>query len=234
MNRALLHVLPLALAAFSTVIARADERRAWHYTTGGQSFAFYDAGGQKWSDVRPDDKSYIYDERERSEEYVELQNRTTKLIYRLHADRGYWRRESDSDWTRWASGRWGELPADAVVAPAKAMRQPGDYVMRLAYFVPQDRVPVPRYAEKIRVVMAYAASLYRSDLQEKGFKTDGIRFEMKGKLPVVHLIRGDRPAAFYNVAPQYDQLEQWERVVPEIEKALGNIHENLIMVFTET
>jgi hypothetical protein len=82
--------------------------------------------------------------------------------------------------------------------------------------------------------MAFAASLYRNDLKRKGFKTDGIRFESKDNLPVVHLVRGKREAAFYNCAPTYDDNEQWSRIVPEIDEALGDRHKNLYVVFSET
>lgn len=70
----------------------------------GADTALYLARAREWEDIRPDDKDYVYEERDRTDEYFELQNRTTKLLLRLHAEPGYWRRESDADWTRWVSG----------------------------------------------------------------------------------------------------------------------------------
>jgi hypothetical protein len=45
----------------------------------------------------------------------------------------------------------------------------------------------------------------------------GLRFESKGGEPVVHLIHGKRPAAFYNGAPNYDGGNQWKTGAPNIE-----------------
>ena len=164
-----------AISMAATTVG-ADERLAWHYTTGGKPIVIYQAREGEWEDVRPDDKDYVYDERQRTEEYIELQNRQTKLLIRLHSDRGFWRREPDEKWTRWVSGKWGAAPADVKPTPPAPSQPARDYLVRLAYFVPQDRVPLREYESKIRVVMAYTASLYQNDLRKKGFKTDGVRF----------------------------------------------------------
>ncbi len=104
----------------------------------------------------------------------------------------------------------------------------------LGYFVPSDRQPVANYEQKIRVVMAMVAELYHRDLRAKGYKTEGLRFESNNGQPVVKLIRGAKPASYYNSAPAYEANEQWRRLTPEIRSALGNPQRQVIVVFAET
>lgn len=49
-----------------------------------------------------------------------------------------------------------------------------------------------------------------------------------------NLIHGERPAAYYNASPQYEEVEQWRRIVPEIDAALGDRQKNQFVVFAET
>ena len=210
--------------------AEEDERRAWQYAEKDETVTLVQTKPDEWLAERADGRRIVYDELDRTDEYLELQNRGSKLMLRLHAGRGYWRRPTDSDWTRWVSGRW-VPPPDAP--PAVADPPPG-YRIRLGYFVPSDRAPVDKYAQKIRVVMEVVAELYRTDLREKGYETQGLQFEEKDGLPVVHLIRGRHPASHYNNAPAYDANEQWRRVVPEVDSALGDRRRQVIVVFAET
>jgi hypothetical protein len=106
--------------------------------------------------------------------------------------------------------------------------------IRIGYFVPSDRQPVANYEQKIRVVMGFVAELYRTDLQGKGFKTEGLTFEGSNGQPTVKLIRGHRSATYYNNAPAYEANEQWRRLNPEIRTGLGNPQRQVIIVFAET
>jgi hypothetical protein len=106
--------------------------------------------------------------------------------------------------------------------------------IQLAYFLPQDRKPVPNYEKKVRLIMSIVSDLYLRDLRGKGYATDGIRFETQNAQHVVHLIAGDRPASYYNNAPAYDANEQWRRLLPQIRSQLGDPQRHVFVVFTET
>jgi hypothetical protein len=106
--------------------------------------------------------------------------------------------------------------------------------VRLVYFVPTDREPTPQWKEKIGVVAAFVADLYRRDLQAHGCRTRGLDFEFDAGALAVHLVRGKEAAAHYTGDPQFDGMQQWRTVVPEVEKALGPASRNLYVVFAET
>jgi hypothetical protein len=84
------------------------------------------------------------------------------------------------------------------------------------------------------MVMAVVAELYQKDLQGKGFKTAGLRFESKNNVPIVHLVSGEREARYYNDAPAYQADEQWRRLLPEIRAKAGNPQRQVLVVFAET
>jgi hypothetical protein len=106
--------------------------------------------------------------------------------------------------------------------------------IRLAYFVPSDRQPTARYEQKICSVMAVVAEVYQADLRAKNFATDGLQFEMEKDQPKIQLVRGDKPASFYNNAPAYNADEQWKRLQAEIRSKIGNPQEQILVVFVET
>lgn len=208
----------------------AASRKGWHYVESGEPVTIYHVKDKQWQADRRDGRRIVYDELERTPEYVELRNRSSGLHLRLHADRGYWRRETDEKWTRWVSGAW----VDGAEMKPSASRPPREHCVRLAYFLPSDRQPAAHYEQKIRVLMSFITALYGDDLRAKGYRTAGITLELADGQPVVHLIRGQKPAAYYNVAPDYDTAEQWRRLVPEIDACLGGRHRQLAVVLAET
>jgi hypothetical protein len=227
-----LAVVLLFLVAGSTALAQ-EARDAWHYRADGQNLVLYHVGNGDWCDVREDDQSYLYDEIERTDEFIELRNRVTSRRFRLEAKSGYWKEESATEWKLWAYGRWGEIPAGAGPdGPFRKSYQ--DYVIKLAYFLPADREPVAHYEDKIRVVISYSAETIENALRAKGIRDHGVRFETKDGLPVVHVVRGQHPTAYYNNAPDYQDVEQVERIKPEVAVALGHIWKHNVVVFSET
>jgi hypothetical protein len=121
--------------------------------------------------------------------------------------------------------------AGGVGAGAAPRAGAGDYRIRLAYFVPRDRQPVANYQQKVRVVTAIVADLYRQDLRSKGYETPGLQFEAGSE---VKLVRGAQPAAYYNGAPNYNPNQQWRRLQPEIRAGVGDSRRQVMVVFTET
>jgi hypothetical protein len=206
----------------------ADDRSAWRYVDKDLTVVIRRVEGKTWIAERSDGKRPNYQEIERTDEFLVLQNKDTKLFVRLGADRASWRRPNDADWTPWVKGEW-ILDASVVKKPASSKVRR----IRLAYFVPKDRKPTSDYERKIRVVMAIVAELYESDLSKKGYKTPGLQFELEGGKPAVRLVKGDREARHYNNAPAYDADEQWRRLLPEIRAKVGDTRRHVIVVFAE-
>jgi hypothetical protein len=106
-----------------------------------------------------------------------------------------------------------------------------DHRIRLAYFVPNDRKPAANYQQKIRSVMAVVGEVYLADLRSKNYTGEGLRFEMEKDQAKVLLVRGEKPASYYNNAPAYNADEQWKRLQPEIKSKIGDPREQVVVVF---
>ncbi len=224
-------LLPAAMAVAQQTI---QQRVAWKYlgTKDQQVQIFRHKKEVQWALERSDGTVTGFTELSRDDDQIIVQNNDTKLIIRLTAGRGYWRRPADAvdDWKTWVKGEW--IDPASLPRPVSASRQ---YVVKVAYFVPQDRQPQRDYDRKIRVVMQYVAQLYRSDLQQKRLPSDGFQLELEeDNQRRVHLVRGERAAGYYNNAPAYDANEQWRRVVPEIRNYFADADRQVIVVFTET
>ncbi len=109
-----------------------------------------------------------------------------------------------------------------------------DSQIRVAYFVPADRQPTSNYEKKIKVLLQFVSDLYKTDLISKGYTTEGLKFQLIGNDPVVHLLRGKSEAAVYNGAPNYDSLIQWSKIIEEIPVEVGTPQSNVIIIFAET
>jgi hypothetical protein len=108
-------------------------------------------------------------------------------------------------------------------------------VVRLFYFVPQDRTPIDRYAERIRVVMEIADEVYRTEFHRRGWKTTGLPFERDAnKNMVVHLLRGKLNAGDYSGAPNYNPGRQWEAFNKELVPQVVAPRRELAVVLMET
>jgi len=124
--------------------------------------------------------------------------------------------------------------ADASRAAGQGSPAPAERLIRLAYFVPRDREPTRDFDQKIRVVTAMVASLYQQDLQSRGYRPQGPVFEGKRTGATVHLVRGERDAAYYNNAPTYNANQQWQRLLPELRAKAGDPQRQVLVVFAET
>lgn len=213
----------------------ATTRTTWEYvgTKDKKLQVFKHVAGENWNLHRSNGAVTVFTELERNDAEILLQNNESKLIYRLTAGRGYWRRPKSApdDWKTWVKGDWAAI---ADVSPPVDARAAREYVIKLGYFVPQDRQPIPHYEQKIGLVMQIVADLYRKDLQLKKLASTGFQFELEEGQPVVHLIHGERPAAYYNSAPSYDATEHYRRLVPEIRLQLGHRDKQVMVAFAET
>jgi hypothetical protein len=71
-------------------------------------------------------------------------------------------------------------------------------VLRVVYFTPADRSPVPRYQERLAAVLEDIRAFYRGEMQRHGFgpRTFEVERDAKGQL-VIHLVKGKEPEAGY-------------------------------------
>jgi hypothetical protein len=206
----------------------AHPRNAWLYMASGKAGSFQKETGKQWIEKTPGGGDFQFEETEVTYKYVELFDRNRTMWLRLYSDHAEWRQGEKPQWNRLPhTGRWVKV-SDLPKAAKK------DYHIRLAYFVPTDREPAPDYDKKIRVLMHFVSELYRQDLEARRIRSEGLRFETRDGQPLVHLIRGERTAAFYNKAPDYDPQNQWKHILAEMPPSVGMPSKNLIVVFAET
>jgi len=189
--------------------AHADDRTAWIYSDKGATRVYAKLSSGEWVGTHPTKKQTRFNELERDDKQVLIQNKSSMLILRLTSGRAYWRRPADTDWKTYYKGTWGKLPESiARTLPSSkdptVRKTPDKYLVRAAYFVPADREPVANWEQKIQVILYYVESMFRNDLKLKRLDSDGIHFESVDDKPRVHLIRGKRPASYYNNAPRFE------------------------------
>ena len=127
----------------------------------------------------------------------------------------------------WVSGRAGkaaELPGDAngtaligearkAVAAWHAGEPASGGVLRVVYFHPSDREPLPDYAERLDRVLTDVSGFYRDGLRRFGVANEGLPLEKKDGKLVLRVVRGKRPASAY-------QHESGSQTEAEIREAL--------------
>jgi hypothetical protein len=105
--------------------------------------------------------------------------------------------------------------AQRIIAAYHASQPRTNHALRVVYFVPRDRDPLPNYAERLDRVMNDVSNFYRDGLRRFGIETAGLPLERKeGKL-VLHLVRGKLPASGY-----HNEFESGDRAAREIAQAL--------------
>src|ERR1022692_678213 len=206
--------------------AGVQDRNAWLYKADGEQGWFKKEDGKQWIETTADGGQLAFEEVARTPKYIELFDKSRMIRVRLHADFAEFREGEKREWSRLTNGRW------VAVADLPKRVQRG-YLIRLAYFVPNDREPTKDYAKKIRVVMHFVTEMYRQDFEARHIESKGLRFASKGGEPMVHLIRGKRPAAFYNSAPNYDGGNQWKTIQAEMPAGI-NPARRVVIVFAET
>ena len=219
----------------------ASKRSAWQYvaTSNDKSTLVIRRGkDSKWFVERPDGTRSDYLEVSQTDQEIIIQNTKTKLLHRLTEGRGYWRlhTETEINWRKWAIGKWVDSPSPTK-PPAQRVSSIGTVSPRqikLAYFVPSDRKPTENYRRKIGVIMEIVSEIFRDDLRRKRYRTEGFKIERDKDGPIVHLIPGEKPADYYNAAPAYNAVEQWNRVLPVVRENLGDKDRQVVVVFAET
>jgi hypothetical protein len=70
-------------------------------------------------------------------------------------------------------------------------------VLRVVYFHPSDRDPLPNYAERLDRVMSDVSGFYRDGLRRFGIESDALPLERKDNRLFLHMVRGKKPASGY-------------------------------------
>ncbi len=206
------------------------ERQVFRYgnaTTGG---ALIHDHANQWVEVVGTEERYLFEEIARSNDTIELVDRTRDVGLKVHAGRGEIRLPGSTVWQPWEQGQWIKLNR----RPGSIRFVPSDRKIRLVYFVPKDRKPIAHFEEKIRVVMQVVADLY-SDLKDQGYPTAGFAFQTdaQGK-PVVHLVRTERPARHYSDAPARDDNKHFAKIRRDIPGEVASPLRHMIVLFPET
>jgi hypothetical protein len=208
----------------------ADDRVVWEYTGGFGKSWFTDLGNKKWIIYLGNSTTVLNVEEERTPEFITLRSPSTGLWTRLHRDYGELRRAPEGPWKRWnAKGRW--VGRDALPKNAVAF---DDYQIRVLYFVPSDRKPVPDYEAKIRVVLAYVEELYRSSPSLRRLKLKRLPFERDGDEPRIHLVQADKPASFFNEGWEAHNGVQLKRLSDYVKQKLYDPALRTTLIIPET
>jgi hypothetical protein len=233
MSRCLLAMAWVLLCTITEPVAalggseRTEARNAWVYNASGREGRFVNENGTQWIETTADGDELVFVEEARTKAYVELFDRSRTMWLRLYDEHAEWRQGDHKEWSTLYRGHW--VTAADSPKPANA-----DYRIRLAYFVPNDRKPVPNYTEKIRVVAQIVAEVYRQDFKSRRIKSPGLQFESASDQPVVHLVNGKHPARYYNRGPNYDPNNQYRTILAELPQEAGRPNKNVIIAFAET
>lgn len=209
--------------------AQDNDRVVWEYTGGFGKSWFTHVGGKKWIVYLGNSTTVLNVEEERTAEFITLRNPKNGLWTKIYNTHGELRKGTDGPWKRWnAKGRW--VGRDALPKNAVAF---DDYQIRVLYFVPSDREPISNYEAKIRVVLAYVEELYRSSPSLRRLRLKQLPFERDGEEPRIHLVRADKPAAFYNEGPLNDAA-QLKRLSDYVKQNLYDPARRTTLIIPET
>lgn len=222
----------LAVATCWNVSAAAeDDRRVFLYRDGNVLGALIYDRGTRWVENVGGVEKFVFEETRRTDEMIEFLDRPRDVGLKVFADKGELRLPRATEWRPWMSGRW----VQRTDLPAQLPFVPTDQKIRLVYFVPQDREPVNKYAEKIRVVMELVADVYSKALRQHGIVSPGPALEIGDDgLPVVHLVQTSLPARHYSGAPDFDDVQHFRRVLADLPASVGTARRHMLVVFPET
>lgn len=105
--------------------------------------------------------------------------------------------------------------AQRLIAEYHAGQAPSGATLRVVYFHPSDREPLPGYEERLDRVLDDVSGFYRDGLRRFGLETNGLPLEKKDGRLVLHVVKGKLPASAY-------QHESGDQTAAEIRSALAD------------
>lgn len=230
--REFLSRLPLLWIATFCCVAptSADNRSAWMPASDQQPSAFLLHPHGYWIEKSTAGHEFQFEEEERNKDHVILFDPGRKMRIRLSRKLAEMRID-EGQYSNWKSGGW----VAAAKLPDELKLEPPDYRVKLIYFVASDRQPTANYEKKITTLMGFVSSLYRYELRRRGVENGELSFERQNEETLkVHFVQGQKPATFYNDAPNYDANQQWGKILAEIPGDVAAPTKNLMIVFAET
>jgi len=126
-------------------------------------------------------------------------------------------------------------PGRAVGPAASAAPAPIDHRVRVVYFVPRDREPTAHWERKIATLLAFVNEFFRDEFRRRGWPDRGLVFETDAAGgPVVHLLRGRRPAAEYPGGQGESFGPHLDRYLAELPRAVADPDRQVVVSFLET
>ena len=219
-----LWLLPLVLLLHPNCTA--DESRVeWVYPTQFGERRFVDVGDGQWLLLFPNGNRAACVELERTADYIAVRNLDTTNVHRLFTDRGTVQKKGVGNFGKFADGKW-----ISPTAPASS-----DYLVRLVYFVPKDRQPIPGFEQRIQAVTELSLETFTNALRTTGAATNGPEFarDDEGNLKV-QLVLGEKNARAYSGLPQKESPTHAKFVAEAVEEQLGDTRRYAVVIFSET
>lgn len=105
--------------------------------------------------------------------------------------------------------------AQRLIAEYHAGQAPSEAKLRVVYFHPADRDPLPDFAERLDRILEDVSNFYRDGLKRFGLESKGLPLEKKDGRLVLHVVKGKLPASAY-------QHESGNKTAAEIRAALAD------------
>lgn len=247
------HGLLLAAAMIAVVCAsflRAappNTQRTFEYLEQGKPGTIVEGAGGIWTQTNPAGTKFTFKYAGASDDYVELLDAPRDISLRIYTSGFMIRSRGQTTYRPYAQGQWvfTKVAAPKTTPPkaagtgklaTKPVPARNGMPLKLVYFVPSDRKPIPQFREKILVVLDVVEQIYRAEFERRQWRFDGFPFELDpdGK-PAVHLILAKKPAREYNDYPMHDFKKHYANVTTDIVEYFKNEHRTqLTMAFAET
>ena len=118
--------------------------------------------------------------------------------------------------------------AQRTIAAYHAGQPKSNAVLRVVYFHPSDRDPLPNYAERLDRVLNDVSDFYRDGLRRFGLENTGLPLERQDGHLVLHVVRGKRPASAYH----YDSGSETEAEIRTALKGIFDLdHEHVLVIY---
>lgn len=207
--------------------ALTEQRHEWQYQSKAGLRRIAHVEGVKWTLHFPNGATNELQELSRTDQFIELRNLKNSNVLRIYDGYAESHGPGKTTFRKFADGRWVEVSG---LSQGK-----NDYRIRVVYFVPADRTPLPAFEHRIRNVLTLAAEIITLDLRKKGYDTKGPQFRLDsdGQM-AVQLVRGDRNARSYSHLPVERSPEHPRAIFAEVDRKLGDADENLTFIFAET
>jgi hypothetical protein len=123
-----------------------------------------------------------------------------------------------------------------IPAPADGEAMASDYLVKVVYFIPQNRQPQPNGVQHLKEYIEMCQRFFRMEMARNGhidpLTEQGKTFEFETDAdgaPVVHIVNGQHTDAYYR---GNDGLDQWGRVLNEV-LPVHPVNRSVLLVATE-